>query len=64
MRRGKGIDAIHPPEYAQVLAARITGAQFLELTPKSTDRSLYLQEFRAALSRFLSNLARTEGNTT
>jgi len=34
----------------------------VEITPKTTDRPRYVQEFRAALQDFLSGLARKEGN--
>jgi pimeloyl-ACP methyl ester carboxylesterase len=59
---GTGIDAVHPLDFARQLAARIPGARFLEITPKTIDRARYVQEFRAMLGQFLSGLARTEGN--
>jgi len=60
---GTGLDLIHPLDFARRLAARISGAQMVEITPKTTDRPRYVQEFRAALQDFLSGLARKEGNT-
>jgi len=59
---GTGIDAVHPLDFARLLAARVPGARFLEIAPKATDRPRYVQEFRVALAQFLSGLARTEGN--
>jgi pimeloyl-ACP methyl ester carboxylesterase len=58
---GTRIDAIHPLKFAEQLAATIAGAQFVEITPKATDRTRYVAEFRARLSQFLSGLARAEG---
>jgi pimeloyl-ACP methyl ester carboxylesterase len=58
---GTGIDVIHPLDFARQLAARISGARFAEITAKTTDRTRYVGEFRAALARFLSGLARMEG---
>lgn len=58
---GTGIDAIHPLDFARQLADRISGATFAEITPKTTDRARYVDEFRATLARFLSGLARMEG---
>jgi pimeloyl-ACP methyl ester carboxylesterase len=59
---GTGLDVVHPLAYAQALAARIAGSELLELTPKSANRPLYVQEFRAALSHFIASLTRSEGN--
>jgi pimeloyl-ACP methyl ester carboxylesterase len=58
---GTRIDVIHPLQYAEQLAARIAGAQFAEITPKATDRTRYVAEFRARLTQFLSGLAHAEG---
>jgi pimeloyl-ACP methyl ester carboxylesterase len=55
-------DLVHPLDYARALAAQIAGAQCVEITPKATDRSLYVREFRAALAQFLASLAGREGN--
>jgi len=59
---GTEIDAVHPLDLARELAGRIPNAQLVEITPKATDRQRYVEEFRAALARFLSSLKRTEGN--
>jgi pimeloyl-ACP methyl ester carboxylesterase len=59
---GTGLDLVHPLDFARRLAAQIAGAQFVEITPKATDRALYVREFRAALAQFLASLAQKEGN--
>ena len=59
---GTGLDLVHPLDFARRLAERISGAQFVEMTPKASDRPRYAQEFRAALAQFLASLARREGN--
>jgi pimeloyl-ACP methyl ester carboxylesterase len=51
-----GIDAVHPLALARALADAIPGAQFVELTPKATDREQHAKEFRAAVDRFLTTL--------
>jgi pimeloyl-ACP methyl ester carboxylesterase len=58
---GTRIDVIHPLKFAEQLAAKIPGAQFAEITPKATDRTRYVAEFRARLTQFLSGLAHAEG---
>lgn len=58
---GTRIDVIHPLKFAEQLAAKIPGAQFAEITPKATDRTRYVADFRARLTQFLSGLAHAEG---
>jgi len=58
---GTRIDAVHPLKFAELLAAKIAGAQFAEITPKAMDRGRYVAEFRARLTLFLSGLAHAEG---
>jgi pimeloyl-ACP methyl ester carboxylesterase len=50
---GHGRDYVHPLRYAQQLADCIPGARFVEITPKVTDLSRYITDFRAALGGFL-----------
>lgn len=54
---GHGQDAVHPLSMAQDIAAAVPHASFVEITPKSTDKSAYEAEFQAALFAFLSDLA-------
>lgn len=58
---GHKIDAVHPLEFAQTLASMIAGSQFVEITPKATDKPRYVAEFRANVAQFLSS--NSKGNT-
>jgi pimeloyl-ACP methyl ester carboxylesterase len=58
---GHKIDAVHPIEYAQTLASRIAGSQFVEIIPKATDKPKHVAEFRKAVAQFLSSISK--GNT-
>lgn len=51
---GHEIDAIHPIKYARTLANLINGSKLLEITPKATDKSKHINEFREHLTQFLS----------
>jgi len=46
-------DAIHPIDMARELADLLPAARFVEVTPKSVDRSAYVREIRAAIEQFL-----------
>jgi pimeloyl-ACP methyl ester carboxylesterase len=46
-------DPIHPFVYGQALAARIPGAEFRELTPKSVNLKRYEQETQEIIGDFL-----------
>jgi pimeloyl-ACP methyl ester carboxylesterase len=52
---GHKIDAVHPLEFAQKLASMIAGSQFVEITPKATDKPKHVAEFREAVAQFLSS---------
>ena len=49
---GHKIDVVHPLDFAEALASRIAGSQFVEIPPKATDKPQHLAEFRAALTQF------------
>lgn len=51
---GTEVDAVHPFGHAEALAALIPGARLARITPKALDKPRYVQDFRAALARFLS----------
>ena len=55
---GQARDPLHPLAYAERLAAMIPGARFERITPKADSRERYVADFRAALARFLIELAR------
>ncbi len=55
---GQARDPLHPLAYAERLAAMIPGACIEEVTPKAESRERYAADFRAALRRFLTKLAR------
>ncbi len=56
-------DPIHPFEYGEVLARRISGAEFREITPKSLSRERHMADVQAALEAFLARfLARQPVN--
>ncbi len=46
-------DPIHPLEYGQVLAARIPGARFREITPKSVSMDQHQVDVQSAIAEFL-----------
>jgi pimeloyl-ACP methyl ester carboxylesterase len=50
------LDPVHPFAIARTIAAAIPAAQCVELTPKATDRERHAQEFRAAVTTFLTTL--------
>ena len=50
---GHKIDVVHPLEFAQTLASRIAGSQFVEITPKATDKPRHVAEFRKHVAQFL-----------
>ena len=54
---GQAQDPLHPLAYAERLAAMIPGARFERITPKADSRERYAADFRAALQRFLTELA-------
>lgn len=54
---GHGQDAVHPLSMAQDVAGVVPLARLVEITPKSTDKSAYLADFRSAYSTFLSDQA-------
>jgi pimeloyl-ACP methyl ester carboxylesterase len=58
---GHKIDAVHPQEFAQTLASRIAGSQFVEITPKATDKPRHVAEFRKHVAQFLHS--NSKGNT-
>jgi pimeloyl-ACP methyl ester carboxylesterase len=58
---GTGMDLAHPLAFAQTLAATISDARLVEITPKATDAARYVAEFRMALSAFLSAVANSKG---
>lgn len=51
---GHKIDAVHPLEFARTLASKIAGSQFVEITPKATDKPRHVAEFRANVAQFLT----------
>ena len=59
---GHKIDLVHPLELAQLLASRITGSQFVEITPKATDKPKHVAEFCKTVAQFLSSISK--GNMT
>jgi pimeloyl-ACP methyl ester carboxylesterase len=59
---GHKIDAVHPLEFAQKLAGTIAGSQFVEITPKATDKPKHVAEFCKAVAQFLSSISK--GNTS
>ncbi|PRH88805.1 alpha/beta hydrolase [Labrys okinawensis] len=54
---GTQVDAIHPLAHAETLAALIPGARLARITPKALDKPRYVQDFRAALAQFLSEIS-------
>ncbi len=50
-------DAIHPLTHAKTLAGLIPGAKLVQITPKASDKTRYLAEFRRALDAFLERVA-------
>ena len=58
---GHKIDLVHPLEFAQTLASRIAGSQFVEIAPKATDKPKHVTEFRKHVAQFLSS--NSKGNT-
>lgn len=52
---GHKIDAVHPLELAQKLTGMIAGSQFVEITPKATDKQKHVAEFRKHVAQFLSS---------
>ena len=58
---GHKIDAVHPLKFAQKLASTIAGSQFVEITPKATDKPKHVAEFRKHVAQFLSS--NSKGNT-
>lgn len=50
---GHGEDLIHPIALAQSLAWSIPEAEFVEVTPKSIDRSAHLRDMQSAIGKFL-----------
>jgi pimeloyl-ACP methyl ester carboxylesterase len=55
---GQARDPLHPLAYAERLAAMIPDARFEKITPKADSRERYVADHRAALARFLIELAR------
>lgn len=51
---GHGQDAVHPLSMARDVAAAVSHAEFVEITPKSTDKAAYLTDFRSAYAAFLA----------
>ena len=51
---GNGLDIVHPTDLARSLASHIPGAQFIEIAPKSLDKSVHAQEFKAVVNKFLT----------
>ena len=51
---GNGLDLVHPMDLARSLASAIAGAQFVEIAPKSLDKAVHAQEFKAAVNKFLT----------
>ena len=54
---GTELDAIHPLGHAEALTALIPGARLARITPKALDKPRYVQDFRAALAQFLSEIS-------
>jgi pimeloyl-ACP methyl ester carboxylesterase len=54
---GHGCDPLHPWSYAERLAAMLPEARLVRITAKAESRSSYVEDFRAALRRFLTELA-------
>jgi pimeloyl-ACP methyl ester carboxylesterase len=50
------LDALHPVDYGQRLAAEIPGARLVEITPKETDPILHARETRESIEAFVSSL--------
>ena len=50
---GNGLDLVHPVPLAQTLAAEIPGARYIEIAPKSLDKAVHAEEFKAAVRQFL-----------
>ena len=59
---GHKVDLVHPLELAQLLASRIAGSQFVEITPKATDKPKHVAEFCKTVAQFLSSISK--GNMT
>ena len=54
---GHGYDPLHPWSYAERLAAMLPHARLVRITAKAESRDRYVEDFRAALRRFLTDLA-------
>jgi pimeloyl-ACP methyl ester carboxylesterase len=50
------LDALHPVEYGQRLAAEIPGARLIEISPKEKDPVLHARETREAIESFVAGL--------
>ncbi|MBX5194122.1 alpha/beta hydrolase [Rhizobium sp. NZLR10] len=53
---GHDRDSIHPLGHARALAEQIAGARFVQITPKTESRPLYVADFRLAVGNFLKEL--------
>jgi pimeloyl-ACP methyl ester carboxylesterase len=53
---GHGCDPLHPWSYAERLAAMLPEARLVRITAKAESRNRYVEDFRAALRRFLTEL--------
>jgi pimeloyl-ACP methyl ester carboxylesterase len=51
-----GDDPVHPLACGQEIATAIPGSQFVEITPKGTNREIHEAEIRAAVSHFVEGL--------
>lgn len=56
---GHGVDVAHPIAYAEVLAARIRGAELAIIPPKATDKAGHTEAFRSAVQTFLDRILPT-----
>ncbi|MCW6507005.1 alpha/beta fold hydrolase [Lichenifustis flavocetrariae] len=54
---GHGVDHAHPLATAKILAETIPNARLVEIPPKATDKAAHIVAFRAAVTRFLHDLA-------
>jgi len=50
------LDALHPVEYGERIAAGIPGARLVEVAPKEKDPSLHAREARQAIEAFVAGL--------
>ena len=53
---GNAVDLIHPLSLAQKLSSAIAGSNFVEITPKATDKAKHFSEFHHTVKNFMKQI--------